>query len=374
MEPKNILNRRLMFYKYLMLFRFFLIFLIFSLSISCAGYSWKHALKENSINSYSNFIKNYPNSEFSEEAKNRLEDLHWERALSLNSVDGFVEYGNYYPKGKYYVEYIRKLNESEIKLEDDIWTNAKDSFSSDSLLNYIYEYPNGRYYNEALNKIIILEWKKAKSINSIIAFEELIKLFNKLNVKDDEIKKANIELENLNKIPSKVADKYYVLWSDCMNSENLKIHNIQSKYEDIKFHEIIKIENTISQGEKLIKSLVKEGGEKCNKKENTCIETTYIPPKSKWDNPKSVCSKWKSNSYTDYECLNYYQEKINNLSTNIAAAKNEVEPYLKEFDNKMNAEINEQNNQSKKICEKYAIPEVKQYYQDVKNIYNTETR
>jgi hypothetical protein len=79
---------------------------------------WEKAQISNSISSYHYFLSKYPNSNYTPEAKDRIESLEWEKAQQINAVVVYQKFVKTYPESSYAEEAkfkIKKLMERATK-------------------------------------------------------------------------------------------------------------------------------------------------------------------------------------------------------------------------------------------------------------------
>jgi len=100
--------------------------------------AWEKAKNENTYESYGNYLSNYPDNRYSEEAANFQEEVLWGKANEMNTVESYDEYLQKYPNGRFY------LKASEQK-EDVIWQETIDLNSFDHFFSYYQKYPDGKY-------------------------------------------------------------------------------------------------------------------------------------------------------------------------------------------------------------------------------------
>ncbi|MCK9436265.1 MAG: hypothetical protein M0Q12_03535 [Synergistaceae bacterium] len=103
--------------------------------------AWENAKQQNTVESYSNYLKNYPDNRFSEEAANLQEEVSWESAKQQNTVESYDEYLVKFPVGKYVTDAI------DLK-ESVIWEGALIENTPTSYENYLSLYPHGKYIVE----------------------------------------------------------------------------------------------------------------------------------------------------------------------------------------------------------------------------------
>lgn len=123
--------------------RVFFALLIISLIVGCATMQsyWENASLENTIESYKDFLKHYPEGEFSEEARSRLEELAFHQSEEINSIYGYEKFLKDYPYGK-------NSDKARLRLEELRFIKAKAT-------NTIWSYEE--FYKHTNNSKLALE-------------------------------------------------------------------------------------------------------------------------------------------------------------------------------------------------------------------------
>lgn len=101
--------------------------------------AWERAKLENTYESYGNYLRNYQDKRFSDEAVNLQEEVLWEKANNKNTVDSYGEYLQKYPDGRF-------LSKASEQKEDVIWETALAENTFESYEYYFSTYPNGKYF------------------------------------------------------------------------------------------------------------------------------------------------------------------------------------------------------------------------------------
>lgn len=123
--------------------------LVFFLTSCSEKAKWNTVLNENTIESYENFLEKYPDSEYKNEAKERVVDIEYANAKNNNSIEGYKD--------------------------------------------FLKKYPNSKHTDNANKVIIDLEFENVKQINTISEYETFLKKYpNSSNVKE-----ANLLLEEI---------------------------------------------------------------------------------------------------------------------------------------------------------------------------------
>jgi hypothetical protein len=76
-----------------------LVLIAFCAGCSSIGSKWRAAELANTESAYREFLAQYPGSEFTDEAEDRIRGLLWERAEALNTVEGYSEFLSQFPSG-----------------------------------------------------------------------------------------------------------------------------------------------------------------------------------------------------------------------------------------------------------------------------------
>lgn len=128
--------------------RSFVAVLVLFLIVSCATpqSDWDAAQKENSKYSYENFIKNYPDSDFANQAKAKIEELDWAEATRINAKEKYEEFIRNHPKSDF-------TPQARIKVETISWGKAAETNSILGYSMFMRKYPESSYVDKARLKI-----------------------------------------------------------------------------------------------------------------------------------------------------------------------------------------------------------------------------
>lgn len=89
------------------------IVVFFSLQPSKEEVLWNEVATINTIASYDNYLKAYPEGKYVKEILLRKENITWKKVQSKNDKASYKRYLEVYPNGRYNNEAIRKLKEIE---------------------------------------------------------------------------------------------------------------------------------------------------------------------------------------------------------------------------------------------------------------------
>ena len=125
--------------------------------------SWKLAQREDSLTSYRTYLSNYSNGKYTVEANEKIKILlnqktikdddkkFWNKVTLENKNASYTQYLKKFPNGLYTDEARERLNYLE-KEEDELWDEVEIMNTAKSYSKYISRYSNGKYIEEAKKK------------------------------------------------------------------------------------------------------------------------------------------------------------------------------------------------------------------------------
>ncbi len=133
------------------------------LMMSCVTVSseFKKARNIDTVVAYQEFLKKYPNSEFTKEAKKRIEELEYEKAKSENTIESYQRFIEKYPDSEF-----GSTAKEKIAIQKDFET-AKTKNTIEAYEEFIAEHIDSDLVEEAKVKIRELSLRK-KTIKDII--------------------------------------------------------------------------------------------------------------------------------------------------------------------------------------------------------------
>ncbi|MGV8964154.1 MAG: tetratricopeptide repeat protein [Candidatus Saccharimonadaceae bacterium] len=140
-----------------------------------------------------------------------LERSNWEVAQRENSINSYLDYMDEYPQGVYVME--AQQNMLSLKgNESEAWQNLNSSENTVEFTDFLQRYPDSPYERKARNRLDSLMWQSSMKDNSVQAFTDYLNLsasgeitgqyigeaqkrFNMLNQTTpiDEVELANIK-------------------------------------------------------------------------------------------------------------------------------------------------------------------------------------
>lgn len=151
-----------------------LVLVIFSafLLVSCATMegSWKWSQRNNTIESYENFVKSYPDSSYITLAKIRIEDLREEKAFNdaeaKNSVAAYREFIQKYPIGKFTEDARKRMTASDL----EAFSKTCRIGTIQAFQGFIESYPSSKYLTIANDRVEFLRGVEHGTLESYKEF------------------------------------------------------------------------------------------------------------------------------------------------------------------------------------------------------------
>ena len=146
------------------------VMLVFSITCFSQKGKWKKAQKINTIESYQEFLINYPKTEYSEDAMSKLVELEFTKAKMINTINGYKYFLEKYGENKYKKQATIKLIEREFK-------NAVQQNTIIAYENFLQNYPQSTFSNYIYEKMEPLLWKEAEKTNTIESYNSFLSKF-----------------------------------------------------------------------------------------------------------------------------------------------------------------------------------------------------
>jgi len=195
------------------------LFLCFLFFIACSGEKKdrKNAESEKSITAYEDFLKQYPQGEFADEARSRLETIYFEKAEAANTIEAYDDFLKRYSEGDF-------ADKARFKIEAIYFDQAEAANSINAYIDFSKRYPNTNFANEVEELV-----KKKGTIVELTKNE----LFLIEGLSGDISDRCWLEYQGLLETESK--DEYsksgFILWSkrEGFDSEKIKVDSIFGK-------------------------------------------------------------------------------------------------------------------------------------------------
>ncbi len=138
------------------------------------GNRWQEVNRLGTIEAYEAFLKQYPNSEYSSQARSKLaalyEEKDWNRVKQQNTIAAYESFLARYPKGVF-------AKAANSNLETLYYDNAKAKDDLNIYADFLRRYPNSVYKNGVLSRVEAILFQRAKSINTLAAYEDFLRRF-----------------------------------------------------------------------------------------------------------------------------------------------------------------------------------------------------
>lgn len=155
------------------------------IQIGCSGSkeAWDNARRLDSVYSYKKFLEEYPNSDYSEEARNLIarlnEKVAWEKARYIDRISSYEEFIILYPQSELKNTALERINEIKI---DCLWEETKIQDTIESYNNFINKYPLSKYVEIAKLKIKESEeikplWDQVVKDNTLEKYREFLQKY-----------------------------------------------------------------------------------------------------------------------------------------------------------------------------------------------------
>jgi hypothetical protein len=164
--------------------------------IGCATVQedWEKAQGKNTAQAYQEFLKKHPASEWTDTAKQKMEEADWERAESLDIIQLYQEFLEKYPSSPY-ADIARR------KTEKFDWSKAEKTNTVQAYHEFLAKHPAGEFSRKAGRNIEEIEWESAKNINTNASYEEFLKKYPSGEFARKALKEIKVPHEIIEKIP-----------------------------------------------------------------------------------------------------------------------------------------------------------------------------
>ena len=145
---------------------------------------WNKLKSKNTSEAYKQYLKEYPNGIYINEAKKLCiiaeDNEAWQKAQKKNTSKSYKEYIDKYPNGQYIKEANVKYQEC---LDNEAWQKAQKENTQKAYEEYLKEFKDGIHKNEAQDKINYFiadeeAWQKAKNEDSVKSYKKYIEKFS----------------------------------------------------------------------------------------------------------------------------------------------------------------------------------------------------
>jgi len=166
-----------------------------SIILSCANENkdWEKVKSSNTVESYEEFIKEYPNSSLLDSANIYIELIYFSQAKKKNTIEGFENFISRYPESKL-------IKSAEVILDSLRFSEVANSGNTAALEEYINKYHDSEYIQDIEVILDSLRYEKAKSEATLESYLDFAKKYpksafiKKVNAKIDYLKKEQLKI------------------------------------------------------------------------------------------------------------------------------------------------------------------------------------
>jgi tetratricopeptide (TPR) repeat protein len=121
-----------------------ILWLLVFLTAGCASedQAWKRAHQSGSIEAYEEYLRSYPNGEFSATALEVIEALSWDRAHKKDTIEAYQRFLKAYPNG----DFTGAAREGIATLS---WNLARKEDTQQAYKAFLGEFPQGQFSDQA---------------------------------------------------------------------------------------------------------------------------------------------------------------------------------------------------------------------------------
>lgn len=148
------------------------VLLMFALLVGCATMDsrWQDASAKNTIIAYEEFLRQYPDSNHTATAKQKIEGLRWQEANARNTIAAYERFLKQYPESNYTATAKQKIE--KLRWQE---ATAKNTFSAYEA--FLKQYPDSDLVATAKEKIEELSGQEAVTTNSIHVLENYLSTY-----------------------------------------------------------------------------------------------------------------------------------------------------------------------------------------------------
>jgi outer membrane protein assembly factor BamD (BamD/ComL family) len=301
---------------------------------------------------YQRFVDQYPDSRFAQNAKDKADDIYYGLAKEEDSINSYSMYLKNNPDGKYSKKV--QLKKDELTFEDDdflnninrlknwITNNSESTFigraknrideltfaqakydnNTVSLEGYIIDYPDGKFVSEAKQLIEEIKYNHAKLINTVVSYKKYMEEYPDGKYADHAVKRID-EKEFRTLLDSKDINLLAEHLESETNEERIKL--VKNRIEELYFKKAEKAVNDIESIKMHEDYLQKYPEGQYAQKAETRIEELSFNIATKTNTKESY-----SNFIKKYPQSKRYKEAIDGivvLDFNVALSEDTIESF-----------------------------------------------
>ena len=131
---------------------------------------WRAAQEANNIEALEEYLENYPDGKFSEDAHILIEDLIFAGAEEQDDIAGYEKYLTLYPEGRF-------RQDADERIEALHFADAQEQNNLAAYEGYLSLYPKGIFRQDAEERMDALHFAAAQEQDNVAAYEEYLFLY-----------------------------------------------------------------------------------------------------------------------------------------------------------------------------------------------------
>jgi len=179
--------------------------------------AWLKAVQSNTVSSFEEFLQQFPESIFKDEAANKINDLltslkmntessMWDFAVKSNSISAYQMYLDEFPIGKNVKLAKIKIQEIEKQNEEAYWIKVEKENSIVLYEEYLVSYPTGIYVKKANEAVKEIKYQSAKQL--LKDMEKNTTGTDEIRVEQGTLSKVNNEEKKLPAFITKIESQF----------------------------------------------------------------------------------------------------------------------------------------------------------------------
>jgi outer membrane protein assembly factor BamD (BamD/ComL family) len=147
----------------------------------CAQQSWNEATRQNTLDKYKAFAVQYPESEFTPQAKERISQLEFEEAQKDGSESAMNAFIKKYPSGLL-------AEKAKTELEELAFERVKTKNTITACKDFLDKYPASRFLTDVSSRLRVLMFQDVKRKDTIDAYNGFLINYS-AGLDSDEVRK-----------------------------------------------------------------------------------------------------------------------------------------------------------------------------------------
>lgn len=131
---------------------------------------WQQAKRKDTVQAYRAFVRKYPNSPYTEKARQRLESISWSQAKSTHTRYGYRRFLREFPRGEYRKDALLAIETMDLAAAKK--KNTKKAYS-----DFLKHHPHGALKQKARHLIEELDWQMVKRQKTFHAYKRFLKKY-----------------------------------------------------------------------------------------------------------------------------------------------------------------------------------------------------